>query len=35
MIKAVASIPDIHCYASLGLLNEEQIKKFKEASVER
>ncbi|MCM1265191.1 MAG: biotin synthase BioB [Candidatus Gastranaerophilales bacterium] len=35
MIKAVASIPDIHCCASLGLLNEEQIKKIKEAGVER
>ena len=35
MIKAVASIPDIHCCASLGLLNEEQIKQIKEAGVER
>ena len=35
MIKAVASIPDIHCCASLGILNEEQIKKIKEAGVER
>ena len=35
MIKAVASIPNIHCCASLGLLNEEQIKKIKEAGVER
>lgn len=35
MIKKVASIPDIHCCASLGLLNEEQIKKIKEAGVER
>ncbi len=35
MIKAVSKIPDIHCCASLGLLNEEQIKKIKEAGVER
>lgn len=35
MIKKVASIPDIHCCASLGLLNEEQIKQIKEAGVER
>ena len=35
MIKAVATIPDIHCCASLGLLNEEQIKQIKEAGVER
>lgn len=35
MIKAVASIPNIHCCASLGLLNEEQIKQIKEAGVER
>ena len=35
MIQAVASIPDIHCCASLGLLNEEQIKQIKEAGVER
>lgn len=35
MIKAVASIDGIHCCASLGLLNEEQIKKIKEAGVER
>lgn len=35
MIKAVASIPDIHCCASLGILNEEQIKKIKDAGVER
>ena len=35
MIRKVASIPDIHCCASLGLLNEEQIKKIKEAGVER
>lgn len=35
MIKAVASIPDIHCCASLGLLDENQIKKIKEAGVER
>ena len=35
MIKTVASIEGIHCCASLGLLNEEQIKKIKEAGVER
>ena len=35
MIKTVASIPDIHCCASLGLLNEEQIKQIKRAGVER
>lgn len=35
MIKAVASIKGIHCCASLGLLNEEQIKQIKEAGVER
>lgn len=35
MIKAVASIDGIHCCASLGLLNEEQIKLIKEAGVER
>ena len=35
MIKAVASIEGIHCCASLGLLNEEQIKRMKEAGVER
>ena len=35
MIKAVASIDGIHCCASLGLLNEEQIMKIKEAGVER
>ena len=35
MIRAVASIPDIHCCASLGLLSEDQIKKIKEAGVER
>lgn len=35
MIKAVASIKGIHCCASLGLLNEEQIKLIKEAGVER
>lgn len=34
MIKAVASIEGIHCCASLGLLNEEQIKQIKEAGVE-
>lgn len=35
MIKAVAAIEGIHCCASLGLLNEEQIKQIKEAGVER
>lgn len=35
MIKAVSSIDGIHCCASLGLLNEEQIKMIKEAGVER
>lgn len=35
MIKAVVSIEGIHCCASLGLLNEEQIKQIKEAGVER
>lgn len=35
MIKAVASIDGIHCCASLGLLNEAQIKQIKEAGVER
>ena len=35
MIKEVASIDGIHCCASLGLLSEEQIKKMKEAGVER
>ena len=35
MIKAVASIEGIHCCASLGLLNKEQIKQIKEAGVER
>ncbi len=35
MIKAVAAIDGIHCCASLGLLSEEQIKKIKEAGVER
>ena len=35
MIKAVASIEGIHCCASLGLLNEEQIKQIKVAGVER
>jgi len=35
MIKAVSSIDGIHCCASLGLLNEEQIKQIKKAGVER
>ncbi len=35
MIKAVSSTDGIHCCASLGLLNEEQIKQIKEAGVER
>ena len=35
MIKAVASIKGIHCCASLGLLNKEQIQQIKEAGVER
>ena len=35
MIKAVSSIDGIHCCASLGLINEEQIKQIKEAGVER
>ncbi len=35
MIKEVVSIEGIHCCASLGLLSEEQIKKIKEAGVER
>lgn len=35
MIREVASIPDLHCCASLGLLSEEQIKQIKEAGVER
>ena len=35
MIKAVASIDGLHCCASLGLLSEEQIKRIKEAGVER
>ena len=35
MIKAVSSVKGLHCCASLGLLNEEQIKKIKEAGVER
>jgi len=35
MIKAVSSIEGIHCCASLGLLNEDQIKQIKEAGVER
>ncbi len=35
MIREVASIDGLHCCASLGLLSEEQIKKIKEAGVER
>ncbi len=35
MIKAVSSINGIHCCASLGLLNKEQVKQIKEAGVER
>lgn len=35
MIKAVSSIDGIHCCASLGILNEEQIKQIKKAGVER
>lgn len=35
MIKAVASIDGLHACASLGLLDEEQIKKVKEAGLER
>lgn len=35
MIKEVASIDGIHCCASLGLLSEEQVKRIKEAGVER
>ncbi len=35
MIKAVSSIDGLHCCASLGLLNEEQIKQIKNAGVER
>ncbi|MBQ9244670.1 biotin synthase BioB [bacterium] len=35
MIKTVASIDGIHCCASLGLLSEKQIKRIKEAGVER
>lgn len=35
MIREVASIDDLHCCASLGLLSEEQIKQIKEAGVER
>ena len=35
MIKEVASIDGLHCCASLGLLSEEQIKRIKEAGVER
>ncbi|MGN0017430.1 MAG: biotin synthase BioB [Candidatus Gastranaerophilaceae bacterium] len=35
MIEAVASIEGLHCCASLGFLSEQQIKKIKEAGVER
>ena len=35
MIKEVAAIDGLHCCASLGLLSEEQIKRIKEAGVER
>ena len=35
MVKEVASIDGLHCCASLGLLSEEQIKRIKEAGVER
>ncbi|MBQ3819013.1 biotin synthase BioB [bacterium] len=35
MIKEVASIDGLHCCASLGLLSKEQIKRIKEAGVER
>ena len=35
MIKEVSSIDGLHCCASLGLLDKEQIKKIKEAGVER
>lgn len=35
MIREVASIDGLHCCASLGLLSEEQVKKIKEAGVER
>ena len=35
MIKAVASIDGLHCCASLGLLSKEQIKRIKDAGVER
>ena len=35
MIKAVASIDGIHCCASLGLLSEDQVRRIKEAGVER
>lgn len=35
MIRAVASIEGMHCCASLGLLNDEQIKQIKQAGVER
>lgn len=35
MIKEVSAIDGIHCCASLGLLSEEQVKRIKEAGVER
>ena len=35
MIRQVASIDGIHCCASLGLLSEDQVKRIKEAGVER
>lgn len=35
MIKAVSSIEGLHCCASLGLLNKEQIRQIKNAGVER
>ena len=35
MIREVASIDGLHCCASLGLLSEDQIKRIKEAGVER
>ncbi|MCD7878586.1 MAG: biotin synthase BioB [Candidatus Gastranaerophilales bacterium] len=35
MIKAVSSIEGLHCCASLGILNEDEIKEIKKAGVER